>query len=438
MTGLPHHTLDLTLELLESLIPWRSVAGELESQRGLAAWLEQWLVEEVDAQVVLPVADQPQTSPPLVHVRIDAGAPVTVVLYNAYDVLPATADGWQVDPFLGGVRHCPQWGDVFIARGAEKSKGPLAGMLMVVRELYQSGLLHVNLEIVLEGEQSCASATLRRYLLRAPCPVPPAEAVLFPALCEYDGGAPRVFLGFPGMTTGRLRLKSGARGGSQTPPDASSAASRLVAALNAIAPAQPETPPLDAGTASWLDELARQVDPEEALRLYQRAALTLSAAPYETLVRLPGSAALALSELKTLPADGRESIAPEACAAFTLLTPPGSDPQASAARLQERLMQPDLYSAELEIDDGYAGARLDTQAAGVMELLMSYQQQQARAQIWPWSPGFAPASAFAPVAPAFVMGGLGTGGNAYGVDEFITLKGLARFQRSLRDWLLCF
>lgn len=437
MTGLPHHTLDLTLELLESLTPWRSVAAEPVQQRELAACLEQWLIDELEAQVVLPVAGQSPAAPPLVHVRIDAGASQTVALYNRYDVLPASEDGWEVDPFLGGVRHWPQWGDVFIARGAQKHKGPLAGMLLAVRDLQASGLLSVNLEIILEGEQACGSAVLRQYLAQTPSPVPPAEAVLFPAFCEQEDGAPRLCLGYTGMTQGRVRVK----GGSQAPTDASYAAWvanpawRLVEALNAIAPAQAngvlETRPLDVEAAEWLDELAQQFTPDETL------APSLKTTSYEALAHLLGSSVLAVSELNT--SSGVPGvISPEAWAEFTLMTPPGSDPQALLARLRERLAQPDLAGAELEARESYPGARFSAQAPGVMELLMSYQQQQARAQIWPWSPECAPASAFSRVAPAFVMGGLGFGGNACGASEFITLKGLARFQRSLRDWLLCF
>jgi len=37
-----------------------------------------------------------------------------------------------------------------------------------------------------------------------------------------------------------------------------------------------------------------------------------------------------------------------------------------------------------------------------------------------------------------LIGGLGYGGNAHGINEFVTLRGLARFQQSLSDWLLGF
>ena len=43
-------------------------------------------------------------------------------------------------------------GPSFVARGAENNKGPLAGMLAVVKDLADRGALTVNVEILLEGE----------------------------------------------------------------------------------------------------------------------------------------------------------------------------------------------------------------------------------------------------------------------------------------------
>lgn len=107
-------------------------------------------------------------------------------------------------------------------------------------------------------------------------------------------------------------------------------------------------------------------------------------------------------------------------------------------RIKEQLASPELAGAVLEPGDSYPGYRFSIDDAGVLELMASYHQQQAKPQIWPWAPGCAPAYAFAPVAPAFLIGGLGYGGNAHGVNEFVTLRGLQRYQQSLNDWLLAF
>lgn len=438
-----------TLDLLRQISPFESVAGNLVVQQALAQWLEDWLVHEADAQVCYPVKEQlAETAPPLVHVRIDIGAPETLVLYNMYDVMPATKDGWQFDPFVGGIAHWPDKGEVFVSRGAENNKGPLAGMLQVVKDLYHTGHLHTNIEILLEGEEETGSGHLRRYLAQTPCPVDPAQAVLFPSLCEYGGGAPRIYLGFTGMSTGRLCVKGGSWGGPTAAIHASNAAWianpawRLVQALNALAPAQAngvlETRPLDDEASLLLDELAQTFKLGDELRFRRSEKLAIAGDTFSCLSWLLGCAVLNISDLASSPHNGRGVIPYQACAELALRTPPGIDSQALLHRLRNLLQNPTLAGAELEIDDSYPGHRFSLEDAGVLELMTSYHQQQARPQIWPWAPGCAPAYAFTPVAPAFLIGGLGEGGNAHGVNEFVTLQGLERYQQSLRDWLLAF
>ncbi len=166
--------------------------------------------------------------------------------------------------------------------------------------------------------------------------------------------------------------------------------------------------------------------------------LTISGDTREALAFLLGSAVLNLSEIRTTPLPGRGIIPPLACAEFALRTPPGSSPEILLDAMRASLSHQEITGVELVVDDSYPGRRFSADDAGVMELLNCYHQQQTRPQIWPWAPGCAPAYAFAPVAPAFLIGGLGYGGNAHGVNEFVTLRGLTRYTRSLRDWLLSF
>lgn len=443
------NNLDATLLLLRQITPFKSVAGNLPQQQALAQWLEEWLVHETEARVIYPVVSQlEQNVPPLVHVKIDIGAPETVVLYNMYDVMPASDEGWDVDPFVGGIAHWRDKGEVFIARGAENNKGPLAGMLMVVRDLFHSGRLHTNIEIVLEGEEEIGSGHLRRYLAQTPCPVDPAQAVLFPSLCEYGGGAPRIYLGFTGLSGGRLCVTGGRWGGPTAGIHASNAAWianpawRLVQALNAIAPAQAngvlQTQLLDEESSQLLGVLAQTFNLGDELRFRRSEKLAIEGDTFSCLAWLLGSAVLNISDLNSSPLSGRGIIPYQACAEVALRTPPGIDPQNLLQRIRAALDTPALEGVELQLDDSYPGHRFNLDDAGVLELMTSYQQQQARAQIWPWAPGCAPAYAFAPVAPAFLIGGLGEGGNAHGVNEFVTLRGLKRYQQSVQDWLLAF
>lgn len=440
--------LDATLELLSELTRWPSVAGQLSSQRGLAAWLEQWMVTQLNATIVYPVASQTDDVPPLVHVRIDNGSSKTVVLYNMYDVMPADDAVWDVPPFVGGVCHWDDVGAVFVGRGAENNKGPVAALLILLRELQQSQQLDFNIEILLEGEEEVGSGALRRYLAQQPCPIAPAEAVLFPSLCEYGGGAPRVYLGFTGLASGRLSVTGGAWGGPSSAIHASNAgwianpAWRLVQALDAIAPAEHSgvlaCHATDDEANQLLATLAAEFSIDDELQFRRSQRLMITGDTLSCLQTLLGSAVLTLAELHSDPPGGRGVIPFRASAELAFRIPPGFDQDAMIAAAQQRLAQPDLAGSELHLFDRYPGVRFSRSASGVDALIASYQTLGAAPQIWPWAPGCAPAYAFAAVAPAFLIGGLGHGGNAHAVNEFVTLAGLERFQQSMSLWLNAF
>jgi len=442
-------SLQNTLALLEALTPFRSVAGELAEQQALAQWLEDWLVRELKTDVVLPVQQQlQQAAPPLVHARLDIGASSTIVLYNMYDVMPANDEGWQVPPFSGGLRDWPELGPVYIARGAENNKGPLAGMLMAVKNLLDQGLLAVNIEFLLEGEEEIGSGYLRRYLAQQPCPLPQARAALFPSLCEYGGGAPRLYLGFSGLSGGRLHIQGGSWGGPHQGIHASNAAWianpiwRLLQALTTLAPAEDNgvlaVREIDDEAESLLATLASTFSLSDELRFRHTERFSVSGDSLTSLRHLLSRAVLNLSAIDSSPAGARGVIPSSASAELALRVPPGIDHQALVDKLHQQLATEALAGVELQLDDSYPGHRFARHAPGVDELIASYQQQGTQPQIWPWAPGCAPAYAFAPIAPAFLIGGLGYGGNAHGVNEFVTLQGLQRFQQSISDWLILF
>lgn len=430
-----------TLDLLRVWTPIRSVAGDRDGLARMAAVLSDWLVRDLGATLVPGAA---AADPPIVHARLDLGAPRTVMLYNMYDVMPADPAGWSVDPFIGGEAELPGLGPAFLGRGAENNKGPLAGMLVAARRLLQAGRLGVNLEILVEGQEESGSGALRRYLAADPCPAGPAEAVLFPSLCEYGGGPPRIYLGFKGIATGEIRVEGDDWGGpaaaihSSNAPWIANPAWRLVSALAAIAGGDTGTVgaiALDAEARAITARLAERFDPEAELRFRRTRRYAVDGTAEERLAAVLATAALNLSTLRTDPPDGRAVTPHTAAAGFELRLPPGLDPAAVLNDIRGRLRG---LSDGVAIDllDAYPGCRFPEAATGVAELAGTYRDLGAAPQIWPWAIGSAPGYAFARVAPAFLIGGLGHGGNAHGIDEFVTLDGLARFLRSIEGWLL--
>ena len=418
-----------SLNLLAEWTPIRSGAGDAANLRRMAATLAAFLRERLGAEMVGGL----KGDAPVVHARIDRGAPVTLLLYNMYDVMPAAEPGWTVPPFAGGIVARPSLGECYVARGAENNKGPLAGMLVALAALLTADALNANIEIVLEGEEEGGSAALRRYLLAPDTPVRPCGAALFPSFCEYGGGPPRLYLGTKGIAHGRIRVAGGAHAGprraihSSNAPWIANPAWALVQALAPLRDGNLGRAPLPPAMRPVLDALAAGFDPAAELAFRDTSAFAIPGDASALLEAVLTTTSLNLSAVATAPTDGRAVIPAAAEARFDLRVPPGADPLAILAELR--------LEAELVVEDSYPGHRLDAVHPAVQALAVCYRAAGVAPQVWPWSVGAMPSYAFAPVAPCLLLGGLGRGGNAHGVDEFVTLAGLDRFLDFMLAWL---
>jgi acetylornithine deacetylase/succinyl-diaminopimelate desuccinylase-like protein len=430
-----------TLALLGEWTRVESVVGSTAGLRKMADLLVDHLATRLGAEIV---ADGLALDPPVVHARIDRGARTRILLYDMYDVMPASREGWSVDPFVGGVLERPGLGPCFVGRGAENNKGPLAGMLVALAALLAADALDADVEILIEGEEESGSGALRRYLTRPDTPVRRSRAALFPSFCEYGGGAPRVYCGFKGIVHGTLRSAGGPWGGPHAAihgsngPWIANPAWRLVQALSTLA--APPTgflfrTPLPEVWRPMLDELARTFDPDAELAFRRSETYAVPGSTAERLEHVLTSAALGLSRLVTDPLDARGVIPGAAEARFELRLPPGTAPEAIITDLRTRLAGAGLADVEIAAGDGFPGIAFSPDAPGVAALVSSYRGLGAAPQVWPWAIGAAPAYAFAGVAESFLIGGLGHGGNAHGIDEFVTLAGLDRHLASLLAWL---
>jgi acetylornithine deacetylase/succinyl-diaminopimelate desuccinylase-like protein len=380
--------------------------------------------------------------PPLVHARLGEGDGATALLYNMYDVMPADEAGWPGDPWRATRHDLPGIGPSLVARGTENNKGPLAVMLATVAALVRVGQLTRPIEILVEGQEECGSTVLRHYLARQPCPAGPAQVTLFPSLCEYGGGPPRLYLGFKGIAQGTLRCAAGAWGApsrgthSSNAPWIASPAWQLVAALAALA----EPPTGRIGTVALPQQaralvaaLAAEFDPAAELRFRGTARYAIPGDAAALLERVLAEASLNISGLG--PAGASAFIPAEAWARFDLRAPPGLDPRALADGLASTLRERGIEGIALAHGDAYPGHAFGEQAPGVAQAIAAYRANGAEPQVWPWAPGAAPAYAFAPVSPAFLIFGLGRGGGAHGPGEFATLAGLERLAASLLSFL---
>jgi acetylornithine deacetylase/succinyl-diaminopimelate desuccinylase-like protein len=430
-----------TLALLAAWTAVPSVVGDARSLARMAAILAEHLRIRLGAEIVEAGL---ALDPPVVHARIARGRPTRLLLYNMYDVMPAEPAGWSVHPFVGGILDRPGLGPCFVGRGAENNKGPLAGMLVALEALLAADALDADVEILIEGQEESGSAVLRRYLSASDSPVAPCDAALFPSFCEYGGGPPRIYCGFKGILHGTIVSAGGSWGGPHAGIHGSNApwianpAWRLVQALATLAD-EPTgflaRTPLPAVWRPVVEALARQFDPEAELRFRRTEAYAMAGTPAERLEHVLTTATLGISRLATDPADARGIIPAAAEARFELRVPPGLDPFALLEDLRARLLAAGMGDVAITPADGFPGTVFPPDAPGVAALAAAYRGLGAEPQIWPWAIGAAPAYAFAERAGSFLIGGLGHGGNAHGIDEFVTLAGLDRYLASLLAWL---
>jgi cysteinylglycine-S-conjugate dipeptidase len=434
-------TFDAALDLTRQWCAIPSVKGDGEKLQNQADAVVDWLKTELGASIVSAASSRGR--PPVIHARLDVGAPVTVILYNMYDVMPATPDGWSADPFKGGIVDLGGIGESFVARGAENNKGPLAGMLLAVKALADAGSLRVNVEILVDGEEESGSGAMRDYLADQSCPVRKSASAIFPSFCEYGGGPPRVYLGFSGIAKGEVRVDGGPWGGpmaaihSSNAPWIANPASRLIEALSLIG-----TPPtgelakiaIDDEAAGILTALATAFDPKAELRFRRTETFSLDGDARTLLEHVLSKASFNISSLESLPI-GSDGVIPHGARAnFELRAPPSLDPSDFLADYRKALDA--TPGAVLNVADSYPGFRFAANAPGVSALLKSYETTAKTVpQIWPWAIGAAPAYAFAPHAESFLLAGAGRGGNAHGIDEFMTLEGFRRFIQSIATWL---
>ncbi|CAH1694249.1 Acetylornithine deacetylase/succinyl-diaminopimelate desuccinylase-like protein [Hyphomicrobiales bacterium] len=430
------------LDLAEAWCRIPSVRGDDQALDRQAAAISHWLRHQLGAAIIND--RRVDSRPAVIHARLDVGAAHTVILYNMYDVMPADPAGWSVAPFGGGVVDLPEIGACFVARGAENNKGPLAGMLSVLKQMAESGSLAVNVEILVEGEEESGSGALRAYLLDSACPLRASIGGLFPSFCEYGGGPPRVYLGFSGIAKGEISVDGGDWGGphaaihSSNAPWIANPASRLVAAL-ALFGRSPTGElgriTLDAEARAIVADLAANFDPQAELRFRKTDRFALEGDAETLLSHVLTTASATINSLATEPAAGDAIIPHAARAAFDLRCPPSLDPAGYLAAFRETLRTAGLGGVVLDIADAYPGTRFSRDTAGVSALLAAYGATSAPPQVWPWAIGAAPGYAFARHAASFLIGGAGRGGNAHGIDEFMTLEGFERFLRSVTIWL---
>jgi acetylornithine deacetylase/succinyl-diaminopimelate desuccinylase-like protein len=400
---------------------------------------------------------------PAVWGRLDSGAPKTLVIYWMYDVQPVNASEWATPPFEARIVAAPSWGTngrILRGRGAANQKGPERAFLNAMESILAvKSKLPVNLMFVCEGEEELGSPNLAAVVDKVKRQLSAANGVLFPSVTLGRDGRASFALGNKGVAYIELECRGGAKGGptqseihSSMKAVADSPVWRLVQAVatftdksgNHIAiegfrdrvrkPTGRETDLFETYLAEW-DEAAGQrsaqvqrwvdgVEKREALRrLWFEPSLNIDGiwAGYNG----PGSKTI-------LPHKANVKID------FRLV------PDQRAADIVPLLRK---HLDKLGFDDvvvnwwnGYDPSQSDPDSDLVKAALDVYRRHGIRTQVAVRMAGSAPHYLFTrDLQLPLITFGLGLGGGAHGVNEFLVIdaaapaRGLAFLEKSFVD-----
>ena len=398
----------------------------------------------------------------------DAGAPKTLVIYWMYDVQPVEEHQWTTPPFEAQVAEDKRWGPngrIIRARGAINTKGPERAFLNALESIKAvQSELPLNLMFVCEGEEEMSSKHLPDIIARYQNRLSQADAVLFPFCSQGRDGRASLNLGNKGIVYVELESRGGPHGGpkqfeihSSLKAAVDSPVWRLVQALATLTdpsgnrilidgvtapvrpPSQPELQMLEAllpefNEQAWkeqnqIDRWIGNASPREALYKYL----------FDPTLNIDGMWAGYTGE-------GGKTILPhKANAKLDFRLVPNQGAEEITPLLRQHLDRHGFTDIQINWSRGYDWSETSPDSTAIRSALSVYKDYNVPVSVWPRIAGSAPFYLFTrDLQLPLVMFGLGHGGGAHSVDEYLVidaappLHGLAGIEKGFADFVLRF
>jgi acetylornithine deacetylase/succinyl-diaminopimelate desuccinylase-like protein len=395
---------------------------------------------------------------PGVWAYYDAGAPLTLLNYNMYDVRSVGDRGaWSHDPFGAVIEPRGDIPAVLYGRGALVPKGPDTAWLAALKAIRDvTGTLPVNIAFLAEGDEILGSQSYTGLIERYRDRLRAIDGCVYLRGTQNAAGELPLVLGYKTFLTFELRA-SGRRWG-RGPADAAahsatcsiveSPALRLVRALDTLYDA-------DGGIAiaGWDEMLAPAVVPETERPLFDALLERFRGRPWGEAI--PGLAGAGVARFVD-DVDGPDVLTRYIYGSglnvqgiFSGYTGPGTRtytiPEAATARLDARLVATAAPAAlldalrahldergfpdvELHVLSAYPGSRTPHGAPLVQSFLRAAGRAGGDTVIWPGQSYGGPWSIFARDfgVPVVFATGIGHGGGIGLPDEHIVIDGGGR------------
>ncbi len=398
----------------------------------------------------------------------DAGVPKTLVIYWMYDVQPVEEHQWASPPFEARVAEDKRWGPsgrIIRARGAINTKGPERAFLNALESIKAvQGELPLNLMFVCEGEEEMSSKHLPDIIARYQSRLRTAHAVLFPFCSQGRDGRASLNLGNKGIVYVELESRGGPHGGpkqfeihSSLKAAVDSPVWRLVQALATLTDPSgnririegvtaPVRPPSES-ELQMLEALLPEFDEKAWKEQNQIDRWIGGASPREALYKYLFDPTLNIDGMWAgYTGEGGKTILPhKANAKLDFRLVPNQRAEDIAPLLRQHLDRHGFTDIQINWSRGYDWSQTSADSAAVQTALSVYKDYNVPVSVWPRIAGSAPFYLFTrDLQLPLVMFGLGHGGGAHSVDEYLVidaappLHGLAGIEKGFADFVLRF
>lgn len=387
---------------------------------------------------------------PIVYGSVDAHTDKTLLVWGKYDVMPADEPDWVVPPFSATIRDWDGLGPCVISRGAVDTKGPLQAFFNAVALLVEHEALPCNLILVLEGEGEGGSAGMAPFIDYYKEELQAAEAVIVPFCTQERDGSAAPNLGVKGLIQVELISQGGEWGGPAERDVHGGNASwlanpswRLIHALASFVSvdekvlidgyAEGAYPP-DEDDEALLTGLNGHFNLADQLRENGAYRFKVEGPPSEVVRHQLFDPTCNISGLTSgYTGPGFKTLVPQrATARMDLRLVPGMRPERVLSALRTHLDSHGFTDVRFEATHQYPASKVPYTNPYVQAALAMYYAHGVDTTVMPLKSGCAPLYLFSEVLQRpWVMAGLGHGGGQHSSNEYVTVHGLADFEKSM-------
>ena len=378
-----------------------------------------------------------------------SGARKTLANYYMLDTSPADNCQWISPPFEAKIMTREPMGQVMVARGARRRKGPLVIWLNALEAIKEiEGKFPVNFVVLAESDEMAGSPSYRYFFSQYRNQIKKAQAAFCPGVTQTIAGKSKITLGYKGILNLRFGItgKNWGKGPQEKPIHGmaqvliESPVWRLIHALSTLT--DPQTGSVKV-TDFYTDQVEVSQDEKEEIKqliiqLDQKSWKELlpgigknTKTKYEKLDHLSAflkyfyEPSFNLSSIVSgYTGQGKSlfTLPNEAWATFDIRIPRGFSAQKTLQRIKAFMKKKGFEDLLIDVISYYEPYRNEKDSPLMKSLFKTLDEFSIGTEIWPYAAAAGPWSIFTEEGiPSVFDLGIGYGGDEKGINEYLLL-----------------